>query len=400
MQPRRQHCYLTKMSQQAAAGQGAGPAGCGRGGRKPRYFPQAGGEATKGFKSGISEIAQDTFNTRQNRFAAQFTQSRKNVANYLQRTSASEGYLVAKTVRTGKEQTIALPAAVDTKAPDAADLKIIRDEEVKMIAKRRLKLQDSLKKGYATVYDQCSQEVRDKLEATDDWDKTQRDQSLHELIQKIKRTCVGFDDHKQEVFNLVQALKTLFLFMQGEKDTIDKYGHNFRSLWDTVEAFGGSPGIHKGLVDGLLKEPGRVTNPTNITADERKATEEEANESVKAALLISGAEKQRYGKLKEELANNYLLGSDQYPDTLDKALRILGNYQTMKLNMPFRGSGPESGLAFIQQGGQGGRGRRGRGRGAGRGDVTTGGGADAGGGGGDFSTMTGGSGRDGARTNS
>ncbi len=161
---------------------------------------------TKGFKSAISKIAQDTFNTGQNKFAAQFTQSCKNVANYLQRTSASKGYLVAEMVRSGREQTIALPDAVDPNAPDAANLTIIRAVEVKTIAKRRLKLQDSLKKGYATVYDQCSQEVCDKLEGTEDWERTQRNQSLHELIQKIERICVGFDDHKQEVFNLVQAL--------------------------------------------------------------------------------------------------------------------------------------------------------------------------------------------------
>jgi hypothetical protein len=215
------------MSQQAAAGQGAGPGGRGGGRRKLRYFPPGGGEATKGFKSAISEIAQVTFNTGQNKFAAQFTQLRKNVANYLQRTLASKGHLVAKTVRTGKEQTIALPSAVDASAPDAADQKIIRDKEVKMIAKRRLKLQDSLKKGYVTVYDQCSQEVRDKLKATDDWDKMQRDQSLHKLIQKIEHICVGFDNHKQEVFDLVQALRMLFLFTQGEKDTVDEYRHNF-----------------------------------------------------------------------------------------------------------------------------------------------------------------------------
>ena len=151
--------------------------------KETEIFSPIGGEAMQGFRSAISEIAQDTFNTGQNKFAAQFTQSRKNVANYLQRTSASEGYLVAETVRTGREQTIPLPAAVDANAPDAADLKIIRDEEVKTIAKRRLKLQDSLKKGYATIYGQCLQEVRDKLEATDGWDKMQRDQSLHELIQ-------------------------------------------------------------------------------------------------------------------------------------------------------------------------------------------------------------------------
>ncbi len=61
----------------------------------------------------------------QNKFAAQFTQLRKNFANYLQRTLAYRGYLVAKTVRAGREQIIALPPAVDASMPDAADLKII-----------------------------------------------------------------------------------------------------------------------------------------------------------------------------------------------------------------------------------------------------------------------------------
>ncbi len=58
------------------------------------------------------------------------------------------------------------------------------------------------------MYDQCLEAVKEKLETTDDWDKTQHIQLLHKLINKIKRICVGFDDHKQEMFNLVQALKT------------------------------------------------------------------------------------------------------------------------------------------------------------------------------------------------
>jgi hypothetical protein len=65
------------MSQQAAAGQGAGMAGCGmtagRGG-KPRFqFQSNGNGTTSAFKSTITEIATDTFNTGQNKFAAQFT---------------------------------------------------------------------------------------------------------------------------------------------------------------------------------------------------------------------------------------------------------------------------------------------------------------------------------------
>ncbi len=109
--------HESKMSQQAAAGCG----GSGRG--KPRYYPRSG--ETKGFKSTISEITHDTFNTGQNKFATQFTQLRKNVANYLQRTAASEGYLVAETVHTGRKQVINLPSAIDLNNPELVDKKII-----------------------------------------------------------------------------------------------------------------------------------------------------------------------------------------------------------------------------------------------------------------------------------
>jgi hypothetical protein len=128
--------------------------------------------------------------------------------------------LVAETVHTSKKQIIKLLPAVDPNTPDADDLNIIRSEEVKSVAKRWQKLEDALKKGFAMVYNQCSQEVHDKLENTIDWDKMQKEQFLDKLIQKIERICVGIDNHKQEVFNLVQSLKTLFLYTQSEKEMV------------------------------------------------------------------------------------------------------------------------------------------------------------------------------------
>ena len=133
---------------------------------------------------------------------------------------------------------------------------------MKSVAKRRQKLEESFKKGYATVYDQCSREVRDKLKATRDWETLQAMQSLDELIKRIKKICVGFDDHKQLVFNLVQSLKTLFLYTQSEKDNLEEYARNFWSLWNTVEAFRGLPGIHQGLVEAELKRRG-LTSPSD-----------------------------------------------------------------------------------------------------------------------------------------
>ncbi len=53
-------------------------------------------------------------------------------------------------MHTGKKKVIKLLATID---PNNLDKIIIRAEEVKTIAKRRLKLEDSLTKGYAKVYD-------------------------------------------------------------------------------------------------------------------------------------------------------------------------------------------------------------------------------------------------------
>jgi hypothetical protein len=92
----------------------------------------------------------------------------------------------------------------------------------------------------------------------------------------------------------MQALKTLFQHTQGERESMEEYSRNFKSLWDTVEAFNGSPGMHKGLISRLLKSPGRVRDSDKVTAKEFKAAEDEVTKVVKAVLLISRANKARY----------------------------------------------------------------------------------------------------------
>jgi hypothetical protein len=184
---------------------------------------------------------------------------------------------------------------MDKNAPDKDNLNIIRNDEIKSVRKRQQKLGELLKKGFVMVYEQCSRGVKEKLENTENWEGIQREQCLHSLIQKIERICVSFDNHKQDVFNLVQALKALFLYMQWEKESVKEYGRNLKSLWDTVEAFGGSPGLHKGMTEVLVKDAGRFANVAVTMEDEIAKKENEANEAVKAALLISGADKWQYG---------------------------------------------------------------------------------------------------------
>ncbi len=171
------------------------------------------------------------------------------------------------------------------------------------------------------------------------------EQWLHDLITKIERICMGFDNHKQEIFNLVQALKRLFLYSQSKKESVEESSRNFKSLWDIVEAFRGLPEIHKGLVEGLLATPDRLVDPSNVMEAEQEDTEVEVMEAMKAALLISGANKARNGWLKEQLAKNNML---------EKATRIQGNFQEAGPSQFGEQRSKRGGLPFIQKGGRGG----------------------------------------------
>jgi len=159
-----------------------------------------------------------------------------------------------------------------------------------MIGKRRANLDGEIKTDYATIYDQCSQDVKDKFEVSEGWTETQAIQSIQELVRIIEQICVGFDDYKEEVHNLVKAPQTLFIYSQKESETVEEFLLNLTSLWDMAEAFGASPGIHKGLVNSLLTTPGRVVIPNTIMDAESELAEAETSEAVNAAVMISVAD--------------------------------------------------------------------------------------------------------------
>ena len=73
-----------------------------------------------------------------------------------------------------------------------------------------------------------------------------------------------------------QLLKMLFLYTQSEKDRVEKYSHNFTSLWNTIKLFGGLPGVRKGLVEGALKSVRGTSNAVQIKqrrGDNERCTE-------------------------------------------------------------------------------------------------------------------------------
>ena len=101
-------------------------------------------------------------------------------------------------------------------------------------------------------------------------------------------------------------------------------------------------------MNGMILTADWVADHGNIQPGERVRMVRETIESVKTAMLISGADKRRYGQLKLNLANDYLLRMDQYPDTLEKAVNLLSNYRAPPKLHQIGAQPREDGVAFVQ----------------------------------------------------
>ena len=99
----------------------------------------------------------------------------------------------------------------------------------------------------------------------------------------------------------------------------------------------------------MIAEPGRIADVNNITDIEQTESETQTLDAVKAALLISGSEKHRYGGLKNDLGNNYLMGTDQYSDTTEKSRVLLGNYKHPCQQQRHQ-TRDDGGVAYIKRG--------------------------------------------------
>ena len=274
-------------------------------------------------------------------------------------------------------------APVKVITPDLLDMtrlgegeKIVRQEEIKEGVKRDRAVKINLTKAYNMLWNQCTEAMQAELKGDPSYDKDALDCVW--LVKSIKSIMMSFVEGESRYVSMLEAKTALMGCKQVGKSN-DAYLKEFTLRAEIIEQHDGTIGGDEGLVkEELDKMPGLVKPVKPEKADSaddsvyaaklekytqhvdtyyrelkarRKRATKIAREKTLAILFVTNSDKKRYGNMVMRYKQSYVCGRDEYPQTLNEAMRHLVREEAL---IPTRS---------IPGGNTGNRNRRGRGNG-------------------------------------
>ena len=90
---------------------------------------------------------------------------------------------------------------------------------------------------------QCSQALRNRLEAHAEWDNINTQTEVIGLLRIIQGCMTQKQTRKNEVHSLVEAEALVFSYKQGRNTSDNDYYEKFKDNVTTAERMGGSIGV-------------------------------------------------------------------------------------------------------------------------------------------------------------
>jgi hypothetical protein len=109
---------------------------------------------------------------------------------------------------------------------------------------KKLKLyNDSMPKAYILLYNQCSTNLKNDLEASTAFPHVETLKNAIGLLKLIQGLCCSYDSKTQSVMATVASQKKLFTFFQCDGMDNSSYHREFVAHVETIETYGGMGAI-------------------------------------------------------------------------------------------------------------------------------------------------------------
>ncbi len=176
------------------------------------------------------------------------------------------------------------------------------------------------------IYDQCSPELKNKLKGTSRFDASKKDNDVVALHMMIRSYCCQFDTLNDEYMPIVGAIKNLLYLFQKTTQTNADYHKDFMAMVEAIEEYGeaGSLMYFPKMIKKELES--KKIDMEKASASEMRDAKKIVRNKFLATLMLSRANREKYGKLKRSMAENYVTRTSKYPESPEVVLRILSAY--------------------------------------------------------------------------
>jgi hypothetical protein len=206
-------------------------------------------------------------------------------------------------------------------------------------------LQENLKTIYSLLLGQCMDVVLAKLEASNTYNEMSEEADSMKLLKELCALVYNFQSQKYAPQALYKGKRRFYLLSQDKHSTCQAYLERFQNSVDVIEHCGGSIGQEPGLVRNVLKDKGLIAEAA--TQDQIREAQVTAQEVYLAAAFILGSDRNRYGKLLEDLENDYTQGQGNFPKTVTAAYSRLTNCKQNPRNIMRVINTKNDGVSFI-----------------------------------------------------
>uniref|UniRef100_A0A7S2UAI5 Uncharacterized protein n=1 Tax=Attheya septentrionalis TaxID=420275 RepID=A0A7S2UAI5_9STRA len=205
------------------------------------------------------------------------------------------------------------------------------EREMDLFGKQRAYLRQNLKSLYSLVWGQCTYDMRFKIKVLDNFDTMSADRNGLALLKAIQDIVVyNFQSRKYLRHGLHEAMRRFYGCVQGNNMTTQAYLKQFQHSIAAIECYGGSVGNEPAIEKALADERGLLI--WALTPEELDELKKEAQEQYLATAFLLGADRGRYSGLIVSLENAYLLGNNNYPQTVSAAYNMLENTRILLVN--------------------------------------------------------------------
>ena len=174
--------------------------------------------------------------------------------------------------------------------------------------------------------------VQQRVEAMDTFGQMSTTGDGLMLLRAIKDVTYNFQSQKYLLHLLYESKDRFFMLFQGSKTTkTQAYLEQFQNMIDVIQHSGGSIGEYSGgsigEYSGVEKMILGKKSKDNLSEAELIDLKEEIKDRSMAVTFLLCANHLQYGKLVENMENDYLQGRNNYPTTVSAAYHPLINWK-------------------------------------------------------------------------